>query len=232
MLWPEISSNQFHDSVNNGLTFTLTGDSQIATPPGTTYTATNVSEIGFVFRIASNITGTFNQNVEFQWFARQGTCSGVPCAPPVLNNALATISDWVRSAPFTFPISWPPAGVALTSAQANWMGKGSVSDYASHYWDTNQQRKTYVFGEGIRENTNAMLTAFYARQPYMQLDKPQVILQGMSGAEYQKNSGVGFVSYNPPLEQSATHRFPAKRRRKRDVLRRGGGQCRPSPLRI
>ena len=199
-LWPEISSNQFHDSVGNGLTFILTGDPQLETPLGTTYTVSSVTEIGFVFRTASGVTGNFTQNVEFQWFARQGTCSGAPCAPPVLNDALSTISNWVRSAPLTFPISWPPAGVALTSAQANWMGKGSISDYASHYWDSNQQRKTYVFGEGIRETTNSMLTAFYARQPYMQLDKPQVILQGMSGVEYQKNSPVGSASYNPPVD--------------------------------
>ncbi len=199
-LWPEIGSTQFHDAVNPGLTFTLTGDPRLATPAGKTYQVGTVTENGFVFTSALPVSDTFNQNLEFQWFARQNTCSGAPCAPPVLNDALATISDWVRSAPFTFPISWPPAGIALPTAQANWMGNGSVSDYASHYWDSNQQRKTYVFGEGIRETTNSMLAAYYARQPYMQLDKPQVILQGISGPNYTKNSPVGFGSYNPPLD--------------------------------
>ena len=198
--WPEISSNQFHDSVNNGLTFILTGDPQLATPLKQAYTVRNVTAIGFDFIAATPVSGTFTGNVEFQWFARQNTCSGVPCAPPVLNDALSTISNWVRSAPLTFPISWPPAGVALTSAQANWMGKNSVSDYASHYWDSNQQRKTYVFGEGIRETTNSMLTAFYDRQPYMQLDKPQLMLQSMSGINYTKNSPAGTDGYNPPLD--------------------------------
>jgi len=199
--WPEIGSNHFHDSVNNDLSFILTGDPQLATPAGQAYTVRNVTQIGFDFTSAAPATGTFNSDVEFQWFARQNTCSGVPCTPPVLNNALATITNWVRSANFSLPVSWPPAGVALTSAQANWMGKGSISDYASHYWDTNQQRKTYIFGEGIRETTNSMLTAFYDRQPYMQLNRPQLMLQSMSGINYTKNSPPGTDSYNPPIDE-------------------------------
>ena len=198
--WPEIGSNQFHDSVNNGLTFILTGDARLATPAGQAYTVRNVTPIGFDFTAASAITGSFSQNVEFQWFARQNTCNGQPCSPPVLNDALATINNWVRSVTFSLPVSWPPAGVALTSAQANWMGKGGLSDYASHYWDTNQQRKTYIFGEGIRETTNSMLTAFYDRQPYMQLNRPQIMLQSMSGPNYTKNSPAGTDTYNPPLD--------------------------------
>ena len=121
--WPEIGSNQFHDSVNNGLTFILTGDPQLATPAGQAYTIRNVTAIGFDFTNASPVTGNFSTNVEFQWFARQNTCSGAPCSPPVLNDALATINNWVRFSNLPLPVSWPPAGVALTSAQANWMGK-------------------------------------------------------------------------------------------------------------
>ena len=199
--WPEIGSNQFHDSVNNGLTFILTGDPQLATPLGQAYTATNVSEIGFDFTNATPVTGNFTSNVEFQWFARQNTCSGVPCKPPVLNDALATIANWVRFGNFTLPMSWPPAGVALPSAQANWMGRGSVSDYASHYWDSNQQRNTYIFGKGIRETSNSMLTAFYDRQSGMQLNRPQLILQSISGTNYTKNSPAGTEGYNPPLDE-------------------------------
>ena len=199
--WPEIGSNQFHDTVSNGLTFTLTGDPQLATPVGKTYTVRNVSEIGFDFTNASAVTGSFTANVEFQWFARATTCSGAPCKPPVLNDALSTIANWVRSANSTLPMSWPPAGVALPAAQINWMGKGSVSDYASHYWDSNQQRFTYIFGKGIRETTNSMLTAFYDRQPGMQLNRPQVILQTMSGMNYTKNSKSGTEGYNPPVDE-------------------------------
>ena len=199
--WPEIGSNQFHDSVNNGLTFILTGDPQLATPTGKVYTVSNVTGIGFDFMSATPVTGNFKGSLEFQWFARQNTCSGTPCTPPVLNDALATIASWVRLGNFTLPMSWPPAGVALPSAQANWMGRGSVSDYASHYWDSNQQRNTYIFGKGVRETSNSMLTAFYDRQPGMQLNRPQLMLQSMSGTNYTKNSPAGTEGYNPPLDE-------------------------------
>lgn len=199
--WPEISSNQFHDTVSNGLTFILTGDPRLATPAGQVYTVHNLTTTSFDFTPAAPANATFTSNVEFQWFARQNTCSGAPCTPPVLNDALSIISNWVHTAPSALPISWPPAGVALPSAQANWMGRNSVSDYASHYWDSNQQRNTYIFGKGIRETSNSMLTAFYNRQPGMQLSRPQLILQSISGTNYTKNSPAGTDSYNPPLDE-------------------------------
>lgn len=202
--WPGLTSNLFHDSIAPGLTFVLTGDPLISTPAGQAYTVRNVTASTFDFTPATPTAGAFTSqsspNLEFLWFARKDTCSGTPCSPPLPNTVLGTITSWLKTAPSTVALSWPPAGVALTSTQANWLGAGSLSDYASHYWDTNQQRVTYVFGKGVRESQNSMLTAFYARQPVVQLTRPQLIEISMSGANYTKNSPAGTESYNPPLD--------------------------------
>jgi hypothetical protein len=81
------------------------------------------------------------------------------------------------------------------------MGTGSLSDYASQYWDSGQQRPTYNFGKGIRESSYWMLSNFYARQPYMQLNRPQLMLIGLSDTAYVKNSPAGTDGFNPPLDQ-------------------------------
>ncbi len=203
--WPGLSENSWHDSISAGLTFTLTGNAQLNTPAGRFYTVTNVTGSTFDFVPATPVTGTFTpQNsgsTEFQWFARATTCSGSPCAPPVLNSAIATVTSWVKSAPATVAVSYPAGGVAQTPVQRNWMGVGSPSDYASHYWDTNQQRPTYVFGKGIREAGYFMLSSFYNRQPYMRLDRPQIMLIGLSANSFIKGTPAGSADYNPPGDQ-------------------------------
>jgi hypothetical protein len=85
--------------------------------------------------------------------------------------------------------------------QRNWIGQGSLSDYASQYWDTLQLRPTYIFGKGVRESSYWMLGSFYSRQPYMQLNRPQTMLIGLSDTSYLKNSSAGTAGYNPPVDQ-------------------------------
>ena len=135
-----------------------------------------------------------------EWFARANTC-GTPCVPPMLNSTLTTITGWVKSAVPTLPVSYPAGSIVLTPGQRNWMGAGSLSDYASQYWDTGQQRPTYIFGKGIRESSYWMLSSFYARQPYMQLNRPQLMLIGLSDTAYVKNSPSGTDGFNPPVDQ-------------------------------
>jgi hypothetical protein len=202
--WPGLSSNQYHDQIGAGLTFVLTGDPALSTPAGQVYTVGNVTASTFDFTPAAAATVVFTPqskpNLEFLWFARKDTCGGAPCTPSLPNSVLATITGWLKSAPATAALSWPPAGVALTATQANWLGPGSLSDYASHYWDTNQQRATYVFGKGVRESQNSILTSFYARQPVVQLGRPQLMEIGITGTNYTKNSPPGTDTYNPPLD--------------------------------
>ena len=204
--WPGLTDKSFHDEISNGLTFVLTGNSQLATPLGRAYTVQNATSNTFTFTPASSVNGSFSsQNAaatEFEWFARAGTCSGSPCNPPVLDNAMATIVSWVKSAT-TVALSFPAGGISLPPTQRNWMGVGSPSDYASHFWDSGQQRPTYIFGRGIRESSYYMLSAFYSRQPYMQLNRPQMMEISTTGINYIKNSPAGQAGYNPPLDQLA-----------------------------
>jgi hypothetical protein len=202
--WPNLGDNSYHDTIGNGLTFTITGNLLLNNPTGSTYTVQNATANTFTFTPATAVTGTFtpqtNPSTEFQWFARGNTC-GTPCVPAILNNTLATITGWVKSAVSTVAVSYPAGSIVLTSGQRNWMGTGSLSDYASQYWDTGQQRPTYIFGKGIRESSYWMLNDFYARQPYMQLNRPQLMLIGLSDTAYVKNSPSGTDGYNPPLDQ-------------------------------
>jgi len=202
--WPNLSDNSYHDSISNGLTFTITGNPALNTPSGTTYTVQNATANTFTFTPATPVTGTFtaqsNPTTEYEWFARANTC-GNPCTPSMLDNSLATINSWVKSAMPTVGVSYPPGGIVLTTGQRNWLGPASLSDYASQYWDTGQQRPTYIFGKGVRESSYWMLSSFYARQPYMQLNRPQFMLIGLSDTSYIKNSPQGTDGYNPPLDQ-------------------------------
>ena len=81
------------------------------------------------------------------------------------------------------------------------MKPGGISDYASHYWDSNQQRRTYVFGMGAREVQNSMLSSFLSRQPYIDINRPQFLEQSMAGIDYLKYSPSGVSAYTPPVDQ-------------------------------
>jgi hypothetical protein len=203
--WPNLTDNSYHDVISNGLTFSLTGNPALNSPVGTTYTVQNATANTFTFTPAAPVTRTFTQQTdpatEFEWFARANTCSGAPCVPLMPDSSLATITSWAKSASPTVPVSFPAGGTVNPPDQRNWIGQGSLSDYASQYWDTGQLRPTYVFGKGIRESNYWMLNAYYQRQPYMQLNRPQLMLIGISDNAYVKNSPVGTDGYNPPVDQ-------------------------------
>ncbi len=206
--WPNLADNSYHDVISNGLTFTVTGNPAINTPSGTTYTVQNATANTFTFTVPTVVSGNFtmqsNPTTEFEWFARATTC-GTPCVPPMLDNSLSTIASWIKSASPTVPISFPPGGIVLPPGQRNWIGQGSLSDYASQYWDdTTQARYTYIFGKGIKESGFSMSNAYYSRQPYMQLNRPQLMLISISDYSYIKNSPSGTDGYNPPLDTYQT----------------------------
>jgi len=202
--WPTILLRDFHDVPSEGSPFALTGDPRLETPAGTVYRIQRLTAAGFEFTPARPVTGTFNAqtapNLEYLWFARPDACDGAPCRPPVPNQALARIREWIKEA-VSLPLSWPALGISLPHVQNNWMGTGSISDYASHFWDTNQQRVTYTWGKGIRETVNSMLTAYFDRQPFMQLDRPQLMLISGAGAAYRKGSPAGSALFDPPSDE-------------------------------
>ena len=200
--WPNhpVSSTRFP----SGTQFALDGslNSALNTPFGTMFNATNILTDSFDFIPVSSIEGTFTSandpGVEFVWWAGNiGGCPNQPCDPPVPNDALVQIASWVHAIQPTLPISWPAQGVAPPVVQAAWMGKESISDYASHYWTSLKARPTYTWSSGIQEEANAMTEAFYSRQPSMMLDRPQLILASISGPAYTKNTS-GEPFYTPP----------------------------------
>jgi len=190
-----------------GVEFALTGsmNAGLNTPLGQMFTAQNVADNSFDFVPAGNVTGVFtasnDPNLEFLWWAGPaGGCPHLPCTPPVPNTALLTVADWLRSASPHVAISWPALGIAPAIAHDQWAGKHSqISDYFSHYWDSFQAGRTYTWTAGIADRVSWMRTAFYARQPYARLDRPQIILASSSSFYYQKNT-PGAAYYTPPTD--------------------------------
>jgi hypothetical protein len=200
--WPNnpVSSSRFP----SGTKFALDGslNSALNTPPGAMFNATNVAADSFDFTPAASLQGTFtganDPGLEFLWWAgNMGGCPSQPCDPPVPNNALVQITGWVHGAQPTLPISWPALSVNPPEVHAAWMGRNSISDYASHYWTSLKTRATYTWSFGIQEEANAMREAFYSRQAFMMLDRPQLIIASISGPAYTKNT-AGEPFYTPP----------------------------------
>jgi hypothetical protein len=209
--WPSLIDpleNTFHDPLLPGGTFVLAGSTSLTTPAGSADIISTMSGTQANFTIPNPVTGTrtFNAtnspNLEYLWFSGRVSCPGnVMCNPALPNNILSNVAGWLRSATPAVSISWPPAGAAPLYAQRNWLKPGGVSDYASHYWDSIQQRRTYPFGMGVRENQNSMLTAFLGRQSFVITNRPQLLEQSMAGVEYLKYSGAGIAVYSPPADQ-------------------------------
>lgn len=187
-----------------GRQFALTGSTNLNlnTPLGQMFTAQNITDNSFEFVPAGNVTGVFtasnDPDLEFlRWAGAAGGCPNAPCTPPVPNTALSTVAGWLRSAPVHVPISWPALGIHPPIVHDQWAGKDSqVSDYFPHYWDTYLPGRTYTWTSGIEERTFWMRSAFYSRQPYARLDRPQIILATSNSFSYVKNA-PGEAFYNP-----------------------------------
>ena len=209
--WPSLTDPldyTFHDFLSLGRTFLIGGTSGLSTPPGRANIITGIAgtQIAFTSPNAFSNGTTFNTGnsptLDFFWFSGANSCDGnVTCNPSLTNQVLANITSWLRTAPAKVPVSWPPAGAALPYVHKNWVRVGGISDFPSHYWDTNQQRRTYSFGMGVRENQNSMLTAFLGRQTFLDVNRPQFLQQSMTGISYQKFSAAGVSVYSPPVDQ-------------------------------
>jgi Bacterial Ig domain len=189
----------------SGTSFALSGSHNrgLNTPAGRLFKATRVTSNSFDFSAAGAADGTFTKiddpNLEFLWWAGNiDGCPSQPCNPPVPNDALVEIANWLRGLQPRVPISWPPAGSAPIPVQANWMGPDSLSDYASHYWTSLRLRHTYTWSQGIEELAYWMTRAFYQRQSSMMLDRPQLMLDSISGPAYVKHTKG--ASYYSPAE--------------------------------
>ena len=204
VVWPNNPVNP--SRFPSGTSFALAGSRTpgLNTPPGTMFKATSITSSSFDFTAAGPVNGNFSRksdpNLEFVWWAGDiGGCPSKPCNPPVPNDALIQITSWMRAVHPAVPISWPALGLSPTVIQDNWMGKKGISDYASHYWISYKLRHAYTWSQGIQELGYWMAQAFYQRQPFMMLDRPQLLLTSLSGPDYRKNTS-GSAYYNPPSD--------------------------------
>ena len=106
----------------------------------------------------------------------------------------------MRTASPGVPISWPLGGETPPADYLSWMGPNSVSDYASHYWISYNERPAYAWSLGVQEGSYWMTQEFYSRQQYLMLDRPQLLEISMAGPTYIKET-AGAAYYSPPLDQ-------------------------------
>ena len=199
--WPDnpVNSERFP----SGTSFALTGSRALAlnTPRGHMFTATNIAADSFDFVAAGPVSGSFTQTndpgLTFLWWAgRIGGCPSEPCDPPVPNDALLRITGWLRSTKPKVPLSWPPLGQSPASVQGAWMGPNSISDYASDYWAPLNAAHTYTWSVGVQEWNYWMRQTYYERQSILMLDRPQLLLDSVSGPFYTKET-EGASYYSP-----------------------------------
>jgi hypothetical protein len=189
--WPD--NPFFLEDRPGGRHFVLLGSAEdkLATRPGHLYEATIVSREGFWFHADTSFSGavTNDPTLLFLWWSGDiAGCLTFPCDPPVPNNALTTITRWLRDVRPRISISWPALSLSPPAVQGAWMGSGSISDYASHYWTSFNERPSFPWTSGIQEETFWLRQAFYLRQPYMQLSRPQMMEVSVTGEMYVKRN--------------------------------------------
>ncbi len=191
--------------VPGGWDFAFRGSAMpgLNTRPGSLFTAEAASGSGFSFSAAGPVTGTItpatDPGLEFEWFAGKYCTGGTVCSPAVPNGALATMRGWMTEAQTHTPIAFPPLAISSPAVHGAWMGPGSVSDYASNYFSSLKTRTTYPWSEGIQEMVTSMVGAFYSRQPYLMLDRPQLMLVSLAGPSYTKRNAGG-STYLPGVD--------------------------------
>jgi hypothetical protein len=193
--WPQ-------NPVPGGWPFAFAGTA-IQTPVGSLYQAANATATGFTFQAATHATQTFTAanapSLEYLWFAGDYCRQSQPCVPEVPNNALLTMSNWIRTQTPAVPLSFPSLADEPASVDGNWMGPNGISDYASNYFTSLKTRTTYPWTEGIQEMSSSMENEFLARQPLYMLNRPQLMLVSLAGASYTKE-GTGTSTYQPGID--------------------------------
>jgi hypothetical protein len=191
--------------VPNQWSFALAGSSAagLNTAPGSLFTASDASAQGFSFTAGSSVNGSFtaatDPGLEYLWFAGKYCAGGTACNPVVPNRALAEIRGWMTSSPSYTPMAFPPLAVSPPAVHGAWMGPGSVSDYASHYFSSLKTRTTYPWSEGIQEMVSSIEQSWYGREPLLMLDRPQLMLVSLAGASYWKQNLTG-STYQPGVD--------------------------------
>ncbi|MCM8785570.1 MAG: hypothetical protein NC827_05360 [Candidatus Omnitrophica bacterium] len=112
--------------------------------------------------------------------------------PPSPKDAFNKLMEIINSVPGRPPISWPVLGLSPPIVAKNWMGNPFMSDYTSNYWDILDWRRAYpYYGASFPQYRKYLDWVTYERMPYMQLNKPFLLLVSICGPYYQKLSDNG-----------------------------------------
>ncbi len=125
--------------------------------------------------------------------------------PPIPDNAFSRVMSWINSVPGRPPLSWPILWLSGPQVAANWMGDPRISDYASNYWDLNDWRAAYPWGQSLPQTQAGLDNVVIRRQPVLQRERPGLQLISINGSFYTKlGAGEEFVpgqdrQQQPPL---------------------------------
>ena len=123
--------------------------------------------------------------------------------PPIPNDAFKRLLTYINNVKGHTPISWPIGGISGNDAAQGWLGDPRVSDYNSHYWDVVEWRKAYSDrGSSYPQIRAAIDRVFYGRYPYIQGEKPTLMLAGVCGPFYFKLSEG--KAFNPEKDKTRT----------------------------
>jgi hypothetical protein len=187
-----------------GYTFAMTGapNTGLDNAAGTYFTVGSSTSTGFSFNAPQAPGGSYTvsnaSGLQFLWFGGNWCTGNVACSPPVPNSAFTTFRSWITAGP-TVPISFPSLATDPPQVDGNWMGPGSISDYASNYFTSMKTRTTYPWSEGIQEMVSSMEQTFFSRQPFFMLNRPQLMEVSLTGPQYTKGSASG-ATYNPGVD--------------------------------
>ncbi len=188
-----------NNPVSSGWPFAMQGSTNalMNSSPGALFTAANSTAQSFQFQAPGAISGSFtaanSPALEYLWFAGNYCNNNTPCAPEVPNNALSQIRGWMTAVPNPVAMAFPPIATDPATVSGAWMGPGSISDYASNYFTSMKTRTTYPWSEGIQEMVSSMNQAFFSRQPFLMLNRPQLMLVSLAGASYTKGQSSSAI---------------------------------------
>ncbi len=194
-----------NNPIPSGYTFAIAGapNAGLNSAAGTYFTATSSTSTGFTFTAPHAPNGSYTHanapGLQFLWFGGNWCTGNVACTPPVPNSAFTTFRSWITAAGPTVPISFPSLSTDPAQVDGNWMGPGSVSDYASNYFTSLKARSTYPWSEGIQEMICSLEQTFFSRQPFFMLNRPQLMEVSLTGPQYTKGSALG-ATYNPGVD--------------------------------
>jgi hypothetical protein len=113
------------------------------------------------------------------------------------------MANWLKTSSATVPMSWPPLGDSDPATIGRWTGKegaaAGMADFTSQYLTTDRVRHTYQWTGGVQEYVNSARRKVYDRQPYVDLERPQIWLDSMSSFAYKKQTPGGMF-YTPPAD--------------------------------